>query len=53
VLLFLGYRCGESKAIKALFLTPLLGPATACCLILIEEQNEATFEVPEADKKED
>jgi hypothetical protein len=55
VLLFLGYRCGESKAAKALFLTPVLGPATACCLVLIEEQNEATFEAPAAsdtDKKE-
>mmetsp|Transcript_31906 Transcript_31906/g.67080 ORF Transcript_31906/g.67080 Transcript_31906/m.67080 type:complete len:354 (-) Transcript_31906:286-1347(-) len=39
-LLFIAYQ-SEWKAIKALSMTPLVGPATACCLALMELESEA------------
>jgi len=41
MLLFLGYRCGEAQATRALLLTTVLGPAAACCVVLIEDQDAA------------
>jgi hypothetical protein len=48
MLLFLAYHCGVSKAARALLLTTVLGPAAACCVVLIEEPNEAKFAVSAA-----
>lgn len=39
VLLFIAYHC-EWKAMRALLMTPLLGPGAACCVVLKELENE-------------
>lgn len=42
LVLFISYQ-SELKALKTLVLTLLLGPATACCLVLEELEDEATM----------
>jgi len=44
LLMFIAYRSDELKAVKALLLTTILGPATACCLVLMEVENETKFD---------
>ena len=53
VLIFVAYRYGESKAAKALFLTTVLGPATAVLYVLNEAENEMDFAYLDDEKKED
>jgi hypothetical protein len=49
ILIFIGYE-NAWKALKALFLTPLLGPGAACCIALKDLENESAMLVGE--KKE-
>jgi len=56
ILMFIAYRHGESKAAKALFLTTILGPATAICFVFIEMENEIELKFAASfpdDKKKD
>ena len=59
LLIFIAYRGSELKALKALLLTPVLGPATACCLVLKEFEDETIaktlheLDSNQADRKKD
>jgi len=54
ILMYVAYRGGESKAVKALLLATILGPAASCCLVLCEVEDETEFDVSvEDDKKKD
>jgi len=53
ILMFIAYRSNEMKAVKALLLTTIVGPATACCMALREIEDETEFVVSEDDKKKD
>ena len=50
ILVFLAYQ-SEKKALKAAALTPLVGPATAVCLVLKELEQEAATALLSVDKK--
>ena len=52
VLLFIGYEDGL-KALKAVLLTPLVGPGASCCMVLKELENEATSKLLVGDKKKE
>lgn len=44
LVIFVAYRSDEFKAAKALLLTPVLGPATALLMVLMEVENETEYD---------
>ena len=53
LLIFIAYRSDELKAAKALLLTPILGPATACCLVLKEIEDVTEFDTQQDERKKE
>jgi len=53
LLIFISYRSDELKAAKALLLTPILGPATALCLVMKEVEDETEFDSQQDEKKKE
>lgn len=51
ILIFIGYE-NAWKALKALFLTPLVGPGAACCVALKDLENDSTSAMLVGKKKE-
>lgn len=51
VLLFIAYQ-SESRALKALALTPLVGPGAACCVAMRELEQDAARELMRSEKKD-
>mmetsp|Transcript_12068 Transcript_12068/g.28599 ORF Transcript_12068/g.28599 Transcript_12068/m.28599 type:complete len:345 (-) Transcript_12068:278-1312(-) len=51
VLMYIAYRHGELKAVKALSLTAVLGPAAAALFIMNEAENEMDFAHLDDEKK--
>ena len=50
---YIAYRGGEFRALKAFGLSMILGPASACCQVLIEIEEEEGEKEKEETKKED
>lgn len=48
-LIFIGYRCGESKAIKAILLSFVVGPSAACSWVLLETEDETEYDYGTSD----